>query len=631
VETIAPALEADKNQTDHPNDRLTVDKIVIRFAGDSGDGMQVAGSRFTDASAYFGNDLSTLPSFPAEIRAPAGTLPGVSSFQVQIADYDILTAGDAPDCLVAMNPAALRTNLQDLRPGGTLIVNTEAFDERNLVKAGYKENPLETDLAQVYRVIEIPMDTLTKEAVKDSGVSGRDVLRSKNFFALGLLAWLFNRPLEPTIDWVETKFAKKPSVVAANVSALRAGWNFGFTTEAAKTTFEVRPAALRPGTYTNVTGNTALAWGLIAAAQCAKLPLFYGTYPITPASDILHELSMHKNFGVRTFQAEDEIAAIGAVIGASFAGNLGVTGTSGPGVALKSEAMSLAINTELPLILVDVQRAGPSTGMPTKVEQSDLYIAMFGRHGEAPLPVIAIPTPAEAFDLAIEAARIAIKYMTPVILMSDNHVANSSEPWLLPDVETLPDISIPFAVSSNGGGHFLPYERNYETFARPWAVPGTAGLEHRIGGLEKEAVTGNVSYDPDNHQLMTDTRAWKIANIASDIPALDVKADPGAEILILGWGSTYGAIRATANRLRNRGKPIAIAHLRHLNPFPANLGEVLSSYRTILIPELNNGQLRRLIRAEYLIDAKGLNKVAGEPFKVGEIEAAVLGLMEQAS
>ncbi len=631
METIAPPLEADKNQTDHPNDRLTVDKIVIRFAGDSGDGMQVAGGRFTDASAYFGNDLSTLPSFPAEIRAPAGTLPGVSSFQVQIADYDILTAGDAPDCLVAMNPAALRTNLKDLRPGGTLIVNTEAFDERNLVKAGYKENPLESDLAQVYRLIEIPMDTLTKEAVKDSGVSGRDVLRSKNFFALGLLAWLFNRPLEPTIDWVETKFAKKPSVVAANISALRAGWNFGFTTEAAKTTFEVRPAALRPGTYTNVTGNTALAWGLIAAAQCAKLPLFYGTYPITPASDILHELSMHKNFGVRTFQAEDEIAAIGAVIGAAFAGNLGVTGTSGPGVALKSEALSLALNTELPLILVDVQRAGPSTGMPTKVEQSDLFIAMFGRHGEAPLPVIAIPTPAEAFDLAIEAARIAIKYMTPVILMSDNHVANSSEPWLLPDVESLPYISIPFAVSSNGGGHFLPYERNYETFARPWAVPGTAGLEHRIGGLEKEAVTGNVSYDPDNHQLMTDTRAWKIANIASDIPALEVKADPGAEILVLGWGSTYGAIRATANRLRNRAKPIAIAHLRHLNPFPANLGEVLASYRTVLIPELNNGQLRKLIRAEYLIDAKGLNKVAGEPFKVAEIEAAVLGLMEQAS
>jgi 2-oxoglutarate ferredoxin oxidoreductase subunit alpha len=631
VETIAPPVAAANNQTDHPNDRKTVDKIVIRFAGDSGDGMQVAGSRFTDASAAFGNDLSTLPSFPAEIRAPAGTLPGVSSFQVQIADYDILTAGDAPDCLVAMNPAALRTNLKDLRQGGTLIVNTEAFDERNLVKAGYKDNPLESDLAQTYRVIEVPMDTLTKEAVKDSGVSGRDVLRSKNFFALGLLAWLFNRPLKPTIDWVEAKFAKKPSVVAANIAALKAGWNFGFTTEAAKTTFEVRPAALRPGIYTNVTGNTALAWGLIAAAHCAKLPLFYGSYPITPASDILHELSMHKNFGVRTFQAEDEIAAIGAVIGASFAGNLGVTGTSGPGVALKSEAMSLAINTELPLILVDVQRAGPSTGMPTKVEQSDLFIAMFGRHGEAPMPIIAIPTPSEAFTLAIEAARIAIKYMTPVILMSDNHVANSSEPWLLPDVESLPDISIPFAASSNNNGHFLPYERNYDTFARPWAVPGTPGLEHRIGGLEKEAVTGNISYDPDNHQLMTDTRAWKIANISADIPDLAVRADDGAEILVLGWGSTYGAIRAAHNRMRNRQKPIATATLRHLNPFPANLGEVLRSFPTVLIPELNTGQLRKLIRAEYLIDAKGLNKVAGEPFKVAEIEAAILGLMEQGS
>ncbi len=631
METIAPARDAE------PTDRRTVDKIVIRFAGDSGDGMQVAGSRFTDASAYFGNDLSTLPSFPAEIRAPAGTLPGVSSFQVQIADYDILTAGDAPDCLVAMNPAALRTNLQDLRQGGTLIVNTEAFDERNLAKAGYKANPLEDGLAGMYRVIEAPMDTLTKEAVANSGVTGRDVLRSKNFFALGLLGWLFNRPLQPTIDWVESKFAKKPSVVAANIAALRAGWNFGETTESAKTTFEVRPAALRPGTYTNVTGNTALAWGLIAAAQCAKLPLFYGTYPITPASDILHELSMHKNFGVRTFQAEDEIAAVGAVIGAAFAGNLAVTGTSGPGVALKSEAVSLAINTELPMILIDVQRAGPSTGMPTKVEQADLFIAMFGRHGEAPLPIIAIPTPSEAFELAIEAARIAIKYMTPVILLSDNHVANSSEPWLLPDVEKLPDIDVPFAIglNQNGSGdsdsrlQFLPYERNIETFARPWAIPGTPGLEHRIGGLEKEAVTGNVSYDPDNHQLMTDTRAWKIANIANDIPPVEVRHEDGAEILVLGWGSTYGAIRAAANRLRLKQKPIATAHLRHLNPLPKNLGEVLRSYRTVLIPELNSGQLRLLLRAEYLIDFKGLNKVAGEPFKVGEVEQAVLDLMEE--
>ena len=605
------------------------DRIVSRFAGDSGDGMQVAGSRFTDASAYFGNDLSTMPSFPAEIRAPAGTLPGVSSFQVQIADFDILTAGDAPDCLVAMNPAALRANLADLRPSGTLIVNTEAFDERNLAKAGYKANPLESEEMAGLRLIEVPMDTLTKEAVKDSGVSGRDVLRSKNFFALGLLAWLFTRPPEPTIEWVEKKFAKRPEVVAANIAAFKAGWNFGFTTEATKTTVSIRPAKLAPGTYTNVTGNTALAWGLIAAAQLANLPLFYGSYPITPASDILHELSMHKNFGVRTFQAEDEIAAIGSVIGASFAGNLAITGTSGPGVALKSEALSLAITTELPLIMIDVQRAGPSTGMPTKVEQSDLLMALYGRHGEAPMPVIAIAAPSEAFETTIEAARIALKYMTPVMLLSDNHVANSSEPWNLPDVENLPDISIPFATRLNGNGHFLPYMRNLDTFARPWAIPGTPGLEHRIGGLEKEAVTGNVSYDPGNHQLMTDTRAWKIANIANDIPPVAVDADDDAELLVLGWGSTFGAIKAAANRVRSQGRKVAIAHLRHLNPFPANLGDLVRSYRKVLIPELNAGQLVKLIRADFLVDAKGFNKTAGEPFKVAEIEEAILEVLDK--
>ena len=609
--------------------KQVTDKIVIRLAGDSGDGMQVAGARFTDASAYFGNDLSTLPSFPAEIRAPAGTLPGVSSFQVQIADFDILTAGDAPDCLVAMNPAALRANLSDLRPGGTLVVNTEAFDERNLAKAGYTTNPLSSDAIAGFRLIEVPMDTLTKEAVKDSGVSGRDVLRSKNFFALGLLAWLFNRPPEPTIEWAQQKFAKKPEVAAANISAFKAGWNFGFTTEAARTTVEVRPARLAPGTYTNVTGNTALAWGLIAAAQLAKVPLFYGSYPITPASDILHELSLHKNFGVRTFQAEDEIAAIGSAIGASFAGNLGVTGTSGPGLALKSESMSLALTMELPLLIIDVQRAGPSTGMPTKVEQSDLLMAMFGRHGESPLPVISIPTPSEAFELTIEAARIALKYMTPVVLLSDNHVANSSEPWKLPDIESLPNISVSFAKSSNGGGHFLPYMRDLNTFARPWAIPGTAGLEHRIGGIEKEAVTGNVSYDPGNHQLMTDSRAWKVANIAIDIPALEVNADEGAELLVIGWGSTYGAIRAAINRVRAKGRKVATAHLRHLNPFPTNLGEILRSYPKVLVPELNMGQLLKLIRAEFLIDARGLNKVAGEPFKVSEVEEAILEVLDR--
>lgn len=616
-------------ESETASQKRVTDRIVIRFAGDSGDGMQVAGSRFTDASAYFGNDLSTLPSFPAEIRAPAGTLPGVSSFQVQIADFDILTAGDAPDCLVAMNPAALRSNLADLRQGGTLIVNSEAFDERNLGKAGYNSNPLDSDLIAGFRLIEVPMDTLTKEAVKNSGVTGRDVLRSKNFFALGLLAWLFNRPLEPTIEWAEQKFAKKPEVAAANIAAFKAGWNFGFTTEAAKTTVEVRPARLAPGTYTNVTGNTALAWGLIAAAQLAKLPLFYGSYPITPASDILHELSLHKNFGVRTFQAEDEIAAIGSAIGASFAGNLGVTGTSGPGMALKSESMSLAMTTELPLIVVDVQRAGPSTGMPTKVEQSDLLMALFGRHGEAPLPVIAIPTPSEAFELTIDAARIALKYMTPVVLLSDNHVANSSEPWRLPDVNSLPDISVPFAQASNGNGHFLPYMRDLDTFARPWAIPGTPGFEHRIGGIEKEAVTGNVSYDPANHQLMTDTRAWKVANIAKDIPLLAVNADDGADLLVIGWGSTYGAIRAGINRVRARGHKVAVAHLRYLNPFPANLGEVLRSYPKVLVPELNTGQLLKLLRADFLIDARGLNKVAGEPFKVAEVEEAILEALDK--
>ncbi|HJR93397.1 MAG TPA: 2-oxoacid:acceptor oxidoreductase subunit alpha [Acidimicrobiia bacterium] len=603
---------------------------MIRFAGDSGDGMQVAGARFTDASAAFGNDLATLPSFPAEIRAPAGTLPGVSSFQVQIADFDILTAGDAPDCLVAMNPAALQKNLADLRSGGTLIVNTEAFDERNLAKAGYDKNPLENQSLAGFRVIEVPMESLTKEAVKDTGVSGRDVLRSKNFFALGLLAWLFSRPTEPTIEWAEAKFKNKPEVAAANIAAFKAGYNFGITTEATKVTFEVKAAQLAPGTYTNVTGNTSLAWGLIAAAQAADLPLFYGTYPITPASDILHELSKHKNFGVKTFQAEDEIAAIGSVVGAAFAGNLAVTGSSGPGIALKSEGISLAFQTELPLIVVNVQRGGPSTGLPTKPEQSDLLSAIYGRHGESPLPVIAAASPSDAFLTAVEAARIALKYMTPVILLSDNHIANGSEPWLLPDLERLPDISVPFATTSNTDNGFLPYLRDFDTFARPWAIPGTPGLEHRLGGLEKEANTGNVSYDPANHQLMTDSRAWKVANIANDIPGVDVdrggRPDDG-DLLVLGWGSTYGTIKAAVRRCRLDGIPIDQAHLRHLNPFPANLGEVLARYQRILIPELNTGHLLKLIRAEYLVPATGLHKVAGVPFHISEIETKIHSML----
>ena len=622
---------ADEIATADPSTTPTeeLDKLVIRFAGDSGDGMQLAGTRFTDASALFGNDLATLPSFPAEIRAPAGTLPGVSSFQVQIADFDILTAGDAPDCLVAMNPAALMKNLKDLRQGGTLIVNTDTFDERNLAKAGYVENPLEDDSLNGYRVIKVPMDDLTKEAVKETGVSGRNVLRSKNFFALGLMAWLFHRPTKPTIEWVEKKFAKLPEVAAANKAAFQAGYTFGVATEATKNTFEVKPAALREGTYTNVNGNTALAWGLIAAAQKANLPLFYGTYPITPASDVLHELSRQKNFGVRTFQAEDEIAGVGAAIGAAFAGNLAVTGSSGPGIALKSESISLAFMLELPLIVLNVQRGGPSTGLPTKPEQSDLLFSLYGRHGESPIPVLAIASPSDAFAMAIEAVRIAIKYMSPVILLSDNQIANGSEPWLLPDIESIPEIEAVFATKPNGpDGTFLPYMRNIDTFARPWAVPGTPGLEHRIGGLEKESVSGSVSYEPANHQLMTDTRAWKVANIANDIPPLEVDGDQDADLLVLGWGSTFGSIRAAARRARLEGKEVATAHLRYLNPLPNNLGEVLRSYDKILIPELNTGQLLKVVRAEFLLNAVGLNKVAGEPFKVTEISEKILEMVK---
>jgi 2-oxoglutarate ferredoxin oxidoreductase subunit alpha len=612
-----------KTSTEEP------DKLVIRFAGDSGDGMQLAGNRFTDASALFGNDLATLPSFPAEIRAPAGTLPGVSSFQVQIADFDILTAGDAPDCLVAMNPAALMKNLKDLRQGGTLIVNSDAFEERNLAKAGYESNPLEDDLLAGYRVIKVPMDELTKEAVKDSGVSGRDVLRSKNFFALGLMAWLFHRPTKPTIEWVEKKFAKVPEVAAANKAAFQAGYTFGEATEATKNTFEVKPAALREGTYTNVNGNTALAWGLITASQKSGLPLFYGSYPITPASDILHELSRHKNFGVRTFQAEDEIAGVGSAIGAAFAGNLAVTGSSGPGIALKSEAISLCFMLELPMIVINVQRGGPSTGLPTKPEQSDLLFSLYGRHGESPIPVLAIASPSDAYAMAIEAARIAIKYMTPLILLSDNQIANGSEPWLLPNIDEIPPIEVSFATHPNGpDATFLPYMRNVDTFARPWAVPGTAGLEHRIGGLEKEAISGNVSYDPGNHQLMTDTRAWKVANIANDIPPQEVHGDEDADILVLGWGSTFGSVRAAARRVRLEGHKVATTHLRYLNPLPTNLGDVIRSYDKLLIPELNTGQLLKLIRSEFLIDAVGLNKVAGEPFKVSEITEKILEMIK---
>jgi len=606
---------------DHETEEL--DKVIVRFAGDSGDGMQLAGTRFTSDAALFGNDLATFPNYPAEIRAPAGTVAGVSSFQVQIADFDILTPGDEADVLVAMNPAALKAHAKDVKPGGMIVANADAFESRNLKKAGYETNPLEDGSLDGFRVFAVPMERLTKDAAEGTGVSGRDVLRSKNLFALGLLAWVFTRSIDPTIEWLEEKFASKPDVMAANIASLKGGYNYGENTAAFKHTIVVHKAALEPGEYTNVTGNTALAWGLIAAAQAAKLKLFYGSYPITPASDILHELAKRREFGVMTFQAEDEIAAAGATLGAAFAGNLAVTGTSGPGLALKSETISLAVSTELPMIIVDVQRAGPSTGLPTKVEQTDLLFAIYGRHGEAPLPVLAARSPADAYAVAIEAARIALKYMTPVILLSDNYIANGSEPWRLSDIEKLQDISVPFTTEPNADGHYLPYLRDDETLSRPWALPGTPGLEHRIGGLEKSAVVGNVSYDPSNHQLMTDVRAWKIRNIANDVPPVEVYGDKDADLLVLGWGSTYGPIRGAVKRVRKDGLKVAQAHMRYLNPFAANFGEVLMKYKTILVPEVNSGQLRHLLRSEYLVPAIGLNQVTGFPFKVSVVERKI--------
>jgi 2-oxoglutarate ferredoxin oxidoreductase subunit alpha len=601
----------------------TLDRVVIRFAGDSGDGMQLAGTQFTASSALFGNDLATLPNFPAEIRAPAGSIAGVSTFQVHIADWDILTPGDQPDALIAMNPAALKANIEDVVKGGLILVNSDAFDERNLTKAGYETNPLKDGSLEGYHVLTAKMEELTKEAVVGTGVKGRAVLRSKNFFALGLVSWMFSRPLEPIEIWITKKFGAESPIAAANLNSLHAGYNFGITTEEFHHTFEVKPAKLPEGEYTNITGNQALAWGLVAGAQSAKLPLFLASYPITPATSILEELAKLKNFGVRTFQAEDEIAAIGIAVGAAFTGQLGITSTSGPGLALKSETLSLALMIELPLIVIDVQRAGPSTGLPTKVEQSDLLFAMYGRHGEAPLPILAISTPGDAFEVGIEAARIAVKYMTPVIVLSDGYVANSSEPWRLPDLDLIPDIHVPFTTSPNDGDVYLPYKRNPQTLARPWAIPGTPGLEHRVGGLEKQVDTGNVSYDPHNHEEMTKLREYKIRDIVDDIPLLEIDGDEDADLLVLGWGSTFGAIRAgTRNSARN-GRRVAHAHLRHINPFPSNLGDVLARFDKVLIPELNRGQLSRLIRARYLIDAVTLSKVQGAPFKAHEIEAKI--------
>ncbi|MCU0260671.1 MAG: 2-oxoacid:acceptor oxidoreductase subunit alpha [Ilumatobacteraceae bacterium] len=600
-------------------------RLVVRFAGDSGDGMQLTGDRFTSVSAAFGNDLSTLPEYPAEIRAPAGTVNGVSSFQVHISDHDITTPGDAPNVLVAMNPAALMADLGRLEPGGTLIVNEDAFDERNLEKAGYTANPLDDGSLDTYRLIKVPMTSLTKEACAPLGVKPRDAERSKNFFALGLVSWMYTRPVDPTLEWITAKFSKNEQVKGANEAAFLAGYHFGETTEAVGHRYEVRPATLPPGEYTSVTGNTALAWGLVAAGQLAKLPVTLGSYPITPASDILHELSRHKNFGVRTVQAEDEIAAAGVALGAAFAGHLGVTTTSGPGVALKSETTSLAVSLELPMLIVDIQRGGPSTGLPTKTEAADLNIAMFGRHGEAPLPIVASYSPVHCFHAAIEAARIALKYRTPVILLSDGYLANGSEPWRIPDVSELPDISVPFATEPNhtdaeGNPEYWPYLRDPDTLARPWAIPGTPGLMHRIGGLEKQDGSGDINYEPDNHGHMVALRAAKIAGIAADIPPATVQGDPDADLCILGWGSTWAAIDAAVQRSRRGGRKVAWVHLMHLNPLPSNLGEVLRGFRHVLVPELNSGQLARIVRAEYLVDATPVTKVKGLPFTAREIE-----------
>jgi 2-oxoglutarate/2-oxoacid ferredoxin oxidoreductase subunit alpha len=602
------------------------ERVVIRFAGDSGDGMQLTGNRFTNATALLGNDLATLPDFPAEIRAPAGTLHGVSAFQIHFSSKDILTPGDHPNVLVAMNPAALKTNLGDLEKGGTLLVNEDAFVDRNLEKAGYDSNPLDDDSLEGYQVYRVPMTSMTVRASEGiEGITKKDAERSKNLFALGLVSWMYGRPTDVTIRWIERKFGSKPAVRDANIAAFKAGYNFGETAELFGVHYEVKPAPAEPGTYRNVHGATALAWGLIAASVRSGLPLFYASYPITPASELLHELSRHKNFGVRTLQAEDEIAAANMALGAAFAGHLGVTGTSGPGLDLKSETISLAVALELPMVIVDVQRAGPSTGMPTKTEAADLLMAMYGRHGESPLPIVASYTSANCFDAAVESVRIAVKYRTPVILLSDTFLANSSEPWRLPDVADLPTIDPAFATGPNKDGEFWPYLRD-DHLARPWAVPGTPGLEHRIGGLEKEAEgTGNISYDAANHERATALRAAKVARIAEEIPELSVDDPDGdAEMLVLGWGSTYGVIQVTARRVREQGKKVATAHLFHLNPLPRNTGEVVRRYRQVLIPETNTGQLIKIIRAEFLVDAAGYNKVQGVPIFGEELEEEVI-------
>ncbi|GJQ27589.1 MAG: 2-oxoglutarate ferredoxin oxidoreductase subunit alpha [Phycisphaerae bacterium] len=604
----------------------SLDEVVIRFAGDSGDGMQLAGTQFTRATVIFGNDVSTFPDYPAEIRAPAGSLAGVSGFQVNFSSHDIHTPGDMVDTLVAFNPAALKTNIKDVKSGGIVIANEDAFGKTDLKKAGYETNPLEDGTLSKYRVFKIPISKLNSTALANSGLGAKEVDRCKNFFALGLISWLYHRPLEPTVEWIERSMAKKPEMIEANKAVLKAGYYFGETCELFQVSYKVSKAKLAPGKYRRISGNEATALGLIAAANLASKELFYASYPITPASDVLHSLAKYKNYHVKTFQAEDEIAAMTAAIGASFAGDIAVTGTSGPGLALKGEGIGLAVMTELPVVIVDVQRGGPSTGLPTKTEQADLFQAVLGRNGECPVCVLAACGPADCFDMAIEAVRIATRYMTPVILLTDGYIANGEEPWLLPSIKSLPRIEIHHPEANGDAGAFKPYKRD-DKLARPWAIPGTKGLEHRIGGLEKQDVTGNVSYDPDNHEHMIHTRARKIAGIANDLPDQTVYGPAEGDLLVVGWGGTAGAIRSAVERAQQKGHKVAGTHLRYMNPFPKNFGDLLKRYKKVLVCELNMGQLRYMLRATYLVDALGLNKVQGKPFRIAEIESKILDVL----
>jgi 2-oxoglutarate ferredoxin oxidoreductase subunit alpha len=604
---------------------LERDEVTVRFAGDSGDGMQLTGTQFTDTTALMGNDLSTLPDFPAEIRAPAGTLYGVSGFQLHFSSFDIHTPGDSPDVLIAMNPAALKVNLDELKRGGLIIVNKDDFDEKNLKLANYRTNPLEDGSLSGYEVHALPLSKMTLEALKDLGLPVKDAERCKNFFALGLLYWMFNRKMEPTMEWIKAKFSKKPMILEANTRALKAGYHFGETAEIFTTRYVVRPAKLKPGKYRNISGNEATALGLVAASKKSGLPLFLGSYPITPASIILHQLAGYKNYGIRTFQAEDEIAGICAAIGASFAGALGVTSTSGPGVALKTESIGLAVMVELPLVICDIQRGGPSTGLPTKTEQADLLQALYGRNSEAPVPVLAAATPADCFDTIYEACRIALKYMTPIFFLSDGYLANGAEPWLIPDSKDLPEIKVNFCRDLK---NFHPYTRDEDTLARPWAIPGTPGLEHRIGGLEKQHITGNVDYEPENHELMVKLRTEKVARIAQEIPPTQIYGQSEGDLLVVGWGSTYGAIITAVERCREKGLSVSSIHLRYINPLPQDLGGFLKRFRKVLLPEINLGQLAKVLRAEYLIPIISLNKVQGLPFTPKEIQSKIEELLK---